>query len=112
MVGTDVLTVGRYVTADSWSVLTADSWSVLTADSWSVLTADSWSVLTADPKPKDSLRRYSFQGNIMQGELWGLGLEEFTIGEMFQEYGYKTHAIGMQNIPKILKPAHTWHILI
>ena len=30
----------------------------------------------------------------MQGELWGLGLEEFTIGEMFQEYGYKTHAIG------------------
>lgn len=33
-------------------------------------------------------------GNIMQGELWGLGLEEFTIGEMFQEYGYKTHAIG------------------
>ena len=39
----------------------------------------------------------------MQGELWGLGLEEFTIGEMFQEYGYKTHAIGMQNIPQILK---------
>jgi len=33
-------------------------------------------------------------GNIMQGELWGLGLEEFTMGEMFQEYGYKTHAIG------------------
>ena len=30
----------------------------------------------------------------MQGELWGLGLEEFTMGEMFQEYGYKTHAIG------------------
>ncbi|KAL5252159.1 hypothetical protein ACHWQZ_G015078 [Mnemiopsis leidyi] len=33
-------------------------------------------------------------GNIMQGELWGLGLEEFLIGEMFQEYGYKTHAVG------------------
>ena len=69
-------------------------------------------MLTADPKPKISLQRYLFQGNIMQGELWGLGLEEFTIGEMFQEYGYKTHAIGMQNIPQILKLAYTWHILI
>lgn len=39
----------------------------------------------------------------MQGELWGLGLEEFTIGEMFQEYGYKTHAIGLsQPLPGVL----------
>lgn len=33
-------------------------------------------------------------GNIQLGELWGLGLDEVTVGEMLQEYGYKTHAIG------------------
>ena len=31
---------------------------------------------------------------MQQGELWGLSLNEFTVAEMFQEYGYKTHAVG------------------
>eukprot|EP00116_Pleurobrachia_bachei_P009942 sb/3470204/ len=34
------------------------------------------------------------EANIQQGELWGLDTDEYTVGEMFQHYGYSTHAIG------------------
>ena len=39
-----------------------------------------------------------------QGELWGLDVGEFTVGQLFQHYGYSTHAIGttlLETLPEI-----------